>query len=1109
MAKNETAIVEIILKGQQANASLKDIEKSARALRAQLGKLPTDSAEFAEKTKQFQEINKRLKSIKDDVNGVGGVFQSIGKEIKGFGLLAAGYLGFDWLTGSIKGIIKSNAELSDSLADIRKTTGMTETEARKLNTALGQINTRTAAKELRNIAIVGGQLGIAKNDIFGFTVAVDKMNVALGDEFTGGAEEVTKAMGGLRNIFTDIKTDKVDQDLLHIGNAINELASSGAATGPVVSDFANRIGGVGITLGLTSGQVLGLSATLQELNVSTERGGTAVTKILQKMTTNTAEFAKVAGLPLQEFTDLVNKDLYGAFVKVVEGSQKGNVSATEFGKTLDSLGVDGAGASEVFAKLGTNTKMLSDKVNLANTSLKGTNSIMAEFNTKNQTLGAEMERLSKGFSKVFTNSAFSEGIKSIVSSMADLFDSTKKVSQVMEEERKQLMMTETEIFSYNVGNENRTKLIKQLQEQYPDYLGNIDAETVSNEKLRFALDKVNASLINKIILQKKDEEITELADEAGEKGLAAAEARLKLTEALTEAYNDNARAKRLQQQFEGLPLEFAAEQFLIPENFQSAGLSAYSDKIKNINDALANWKKAQVEANAASMPLNDALNEKTELMKSLGIETENTAAKTVATAKEQSKAVISIDEETKKKLEEEAKKLKEALEQIEQEQMLRKLSTEERILQEIKLKYDKLREMAHGNAQMLARIKRDEEEDIMKAIMDSFQKQSEVETKEYYDKLKRYDKLIKDKEALEKNEASHKSLSIKEQNALELQAKSEQWDAIIVKANEHNKSLLVGEEAYYIDLMALYMAKQTSIEDLKAVHEQKLTQIQLEENKKRVSAFEDVYSSFMGVTNTYNQARSNSENTELAEERARFESSKQSYKSMLDRKVINQNEYDSKLQELEKQQTKREREIRAKQAEREKKAAIFNALINAAVAASKANTATPYPPVNAALMVLAAAQGMAQVALIESTPIAYAAGGYNQTSNDPQGYTSGPTLFKNSASGRDFIAGEAGQEWISPHWMLNDPWSANIIGMLENYRVRGFAAGGSTSTQVSSSTQNFSTSTSGQSFDFNSLAQSMNRLSQALETGIEAKLYYDSFTKDLNSIENARRSAQS
>ena len=98
MAQTEKRIVEVVLKGQQPSASIKDIEASTRALSAQLKKLPKDSQAFLDKKAEFQKMSKELKRIKDDVNGVGGVFGKISKEIKGFGILAAGYLGFDFVT---------------------------------------------------------------------------------------------------------------------------------------------------------------------------------------------------------------------------------------------------------------------------------------------------------------------------------------------------------------------------------------------------------------------------------------------------------------------------------------------------------------------------------------------------------------------------------------------------------------------------------------------------------------------------------------------------------------------------------------------------------------------------------------------------------------------------------------------------------------------------------------------------------------------------------------------------------------------------------------------------------------------------------------------------
>jgi len=419
---------QIIDKIGLAGLTMKELIQRQKELNAILKNIPPTHVEYKKMSEQLQQVNGRIHELKGQTSVAQKTTESFGSKLgkmadgfnRYFGMATAAIAAFSGIAFSFTTIISGNAKLSDSFADIQKTTGMTAVEVKTLNAELGKIDTRTSREELRQIAVVAGQLGIAKNDIFSFTDSIDKLTVALGDEFTGGAQQVADEVGKLRNILGDTKTGNVSQDLLHIGNALNVLGAEGAATAPVVADFANRIGGIGITLGLTSGQVLGLSATLQELNVNTERGGTATTKILQKMTTDTAAFAKVAGMSVQDFTNLVNNDLFGAFSKVIEGSKKSGDSATALGRIIDSLGIDGAGASEVFSKLGNNTELLSKKVNTATDSLKGTNSIMNEFGLKNDNLAGKVEKLQKVFNSAFNNPEIAEGLGKLVDYMTFL-----------------------------------------------------------------------------------------------------------------------------------------------------------------------------------------------------------------------------------------------------------------------------------------------------------------------------------------------------------------------------------------------------------------------------------------------------------------------------------------------------------------------------------------------------------------------------------------------------------------------------------------------------------------------------------------------------------------
>ncbi len=121
-----------------------------------------------------------------------------------------------------------------------------------------------------------------------------------------------------------------------------------------------------------------------------------------------------------------------------------------------------------------------------------------------------------------------------------------------------------------------------------------------------------------------------------------------------------------------------------------------------------------------------------------------------------------------------------------------------------------------------------------------------------------------------------------------------------------------------------------------------------------------------------------------------------------------------------------------------------------------------------------------------------------------------PTLFS-SSTGSDFIAGEAGEEWIAPNWMLREPIYANTIGMLEAARKgRTFEKGGSTSTSTPIPIFSQPSSSFPQQ-EIASLVEVIDKLNNLLteisSNGLEATLDYDRTTRQFQSIENARRSA--
>lgn len=362
---------------------------------------------------------------------IDGIEQSIGRftgnvgnyksAFDGIGTTLAGLAATLGLGFGADVIIDENKKISDSIANVQKTASITEAEARKLSDALRFRDTRTSLADQLDIAAIGGQLGIATDQLQAFTEGTDVLNVALGDQFSN-VEELTRQFAGLRNVLTDFKTENVANDILKIGNAINVLEAEGSATAPTIVEFANRIAGAGIPLGATTDKILGLSTVLAELNVTPERGATAVTRLLSEIAKAPDTFAKVVGQSAGDFRKLVESDIVGALTLVSKAVANGTASNVEFAKLLDSLGIEAAGATEVLGKLGGNVDLLNTRVGQSQESLRNTNSITAEFESKNNNAAAAIDKLKNALVNLFTGNNTQDLIEGVAVALTKLID---------------------------------------------------------------------------------------------------------------------------------------------------------------------------------------------------------------------------------------------------------------------------------------------------------------------------------------------------------------------------------------------------------------------------------------------------------------------------------------------------------------------------------------------------------------------------------------------------------------------------------------------------------------------------------------------------------------
>jgi TP901 family phage tail tape measure protein len=381
------------------NASFRELSNLNRQLSRDLANLKIGSEEWIDKLKEIAQVEGRMSDVRQEMNKI----KDAGEDQKGFwttfkATFTAAFA-YDVIKEAAQAVFEFGkqailvaAEYSDSFADIQKTTGMTNDEVRELNTQLQGINTRTSQIDLLNISKIGGQIGIAKEEMFGFVEAVDKAVVALGDEFSGGAEQVAKELGVLKNLFKETKEMDAGEAILRIGSAINELGAAGSATGPVIADFAQRMGQLG-NLSPQIAQTMGLGAAFEELGLTAEIASGGLANILLTAAANTDDFARHLGMTNQAFKDLINSDPNEVVLKLAE-SFKG-LPTDQVVSQMNDLGIASQEAKKVMSLLSDQTEVVRDKQQLAASAMEAATSLTDEFNLKNENAAAQLEKLDK------------------------------------------------------------------------------------------------------------------------------------------------------------------------------------------------------------------------------------------------------------------------------------------------------------------------------------------------------------------------------------------------------------------------------------------------------------------------------------------------------------------------------------------------------------------------------------------------------------------------------------------------------------------------------------------------------------------------------------------
>lgn len=275
-------------------------------------------------------------------------------------LLAAGY-----------GMVQSAKDIDSAYRDMRKTVNGTESDFEELRQAAIDFSTTnvTSADQMLSIQAIGGELGVATEDLKEFAETVSNLDVAT----DLNAEDAATALGQLQNIL-----HLTGDELAPFSDAIVRLGNNGASTESQIVDIAKRIGSMGAIVGMSAPDILAWASAIASTGQNAEAAGTAISNTMSDIEGAVSgggdaleAFAQVSQMSAEEFARTWNTDPTEAMKAFIEGLNAIEENGGSADATLSELGITAARQRQAIEGLMQTVDGLDDSLEMSSNAFNG------------------------------------------------------------------------------------------------------------------------------------------------------------------------------------------------------------------------------------------------------------------------------------------------------------------------------------------------------------------------------------------------------------------------------------------------------------------------------------------------------------------------------------------------------------------------------------------------------------------------------------------------------------------------------------------------------------------------------------------------------------------
>ena len=397
--EEEKKALEQLKAGPQTDETIRQQENLTREIADTEQQLKSLESEY----KQFGSVSQQqAKVAAEAMKETGKKIQDAGQGIKDVGSAMTRNVTVPVATG-FAASAKAAIDWETAFTGVKKTVDASEKEYEQLADSIKDMSTKMASSksEIAGVMEVAGQLGVTGvSNLEAFT----KTAVMLGDTTNLSAEEAASSFARILNITGD-GYDKVS----NMGSAVVDLGNNMATSESEIVNMANRLASAGKISGLTTQEILALSAAMSSVGIQAEAGGTAMAQTMkgiqsaistaaapdatQKAKDNLALLARVAGHTSEEFVQAWKEKPMQAINDFVVGLSNLKEEGGDTFAVLDELEMSGIRQSNMLQSLALASDQLAKATDISNEAWKDNTALSAEADKRYATMAAKLTQL--------------------------------------------------------------------------------------------------------------------------------------------------------------------------------------------------------------------------------------------------------------------------------------------------------------------------------------------------------------------------------------------------------------------------------------------------------------------------------------------------------------------------------------------------------------------------------------------------------------------------------------------------------------------------------------------------------------------------------------------